>query len=91
MNFSNLFQYFFQSQKKGLLKKLGEAIWIESPQYELQNNAAVIKNESRFVKFEGKIINQIQVNSVEYTTPFDDSLLKGKKISGWIRTGRRHS
>lgn len=71
---------FFLLQKKGLLKKLGEAIWIESPQYELQNNAAVIKNESRFVKFEGKIINQIQVNSVVYTTPFYDSLLKGKKI-----------
>ena len=39
---------FFLLQKKGLLKKLGEAIWIESPQFELQNNAAVIKNESRF-------------------------------------------
>jgi hypothetical protein len=71
---------FFLLQKKGLLKKLGEAIWIESPQFELQNNAAVIKNEYRFTPFNGKIINQIQVNSVAYTTPFDDSLLKGKKI-----------
>jgi len=71
---------FFLLQKKGLLKKLGEAIWIESPQFELQNNAAVIKNEYRFTPYNGKIINQIQVNSVAYTTPFDDSLFKGKKI-----------
>ena len=71
---------FFLLQKKGLLKKLGEAIWIESPQFELQNNAAVIKNESRFTPYNSKIINQIQVNSVAYTTPFNDSLFKGKKI-----------
>ena len=71
---------FILRSKKGLFKKLGDAIWIESPQFELQNNAAVIKNESRFTKFEGKIINQIQVNSVVYTTPFEDTLIKGNKI-----------
>jgi len=71
---------FILRSKKGLLKKLGDAIWIESPQFELQNNAAVIKNESRFIKFEGKIINQIQVTSVVYTTPFEDTVLKGNKI-----------
>ena len=71
---------FLLRSKKGLIKKLDDAIWIESPQFELQNNAAVIKNESRFTKFEGKIINQIQVNSVVYTTPFEDTLIKGNKI-----------
>ena len=71
---------FLLRSKKGLFKKLGDAIWIESPQFELQNNAAVIKNESRFTKFRGKIINQIQVNSVVYTTPFEDTLIKGNKI-----------
>jgi hypothetical protein len=71
---------FILRSKKGLLKKLGDAIWIESQQYELQTNAAVIKNESRFEKFRGKIINQIQVNSVVYTTPFEDTLIKGNKI-----------
>lgn len=71
---------FLLRSKKGILKKLGDAIWIESPQFELQNNAVVIKNESRFTKFSGKIINQIQVNSVVYETPFDDTLSKRSKI-----------
>jgi hypothetical protein len=71
---------FILRSKKGLLKKLGDAIWIESPQFEFQNNASVVKNESRFEIFRGKIINQIQVNSVVYSTNFEDTLLKGNKI-----------
>ena len=71
---------FILRSKKGLLKKLGDAIWIESPQFEFQNNASVVKNESRFEIFGGKIINQIQVNSVVYSTNFEDTLLKGNKI-----------
>ncbi len=71
---------FILRSKKGVLKKLGDAIWIESPQFEFQNNASVVKNESRFEIFRGKIINQIQVNSVVYSTNFEDTLLKGNKI-----------
>ena len=31
-------------------------------------------------KFKGKIINQIQVNSVSYEIPFDDTMPSSKKI-----------
>ena len=71
---------FILRSKKGILKKLGDAIWIDAPQFEVQNNNRVIKNEFQFAKFKGKIINQIQVSSVAYETPFNDTMLSGKKI-----------
>lgn len=71
---------FILRSKKGLLKKLGDAIWIDAPQFEVQNNNTVIKNEFQFTKFKGKIIHQIQVTSVPYETPFNDAMPSGKKI-----------
>ena len=71
---------FILKSKKGLLKKLGDAIWIDAPQFEVQNSNSVIKNELPFAKFKGKIINQIQVNSVSYETPFNDTMTSGDKI-----------
>ena len=71
---------FILRSKKGIFKKLGDAIWIDAPQFEVQNNNRVIKNEFQFAKFKGKIINQIQVSSVAYETPFNDTMLSGKKI-----------
>ena len=71
---------FILRSKKGLLKKLGDAIWIDAPQFEVQNSNNVIKNELPFAKFKGKIINQIQVNSVSYETPFNDTMTSGDKI-----------
>jgi len=71
---------FLLRSKKGVLKKLGDAIWIDAPQFNMQNNSGVIKNESPFTTFKGKVINQIQVNSVSYTTPFNDTMATGKKI-----------
>jgi hypothetical protein len=71
---------FLLRSKKGILKKLGDAIWIDAPQFDMQNNSGVIKNESPFAKFKGKVINQIQVNSVSYTTPFNDTMATGKKL-----------
>ena len=71
---------FIFKSKKGLLKKLGDAIWIDVPQFDMQNNFGIIKNEFPFAKYKGKIINQIQVNSVSYTTPFNDTMPTGKKI-----------
>ena len=50
---------FILRSKKGIFKKLGDAIWIDAPQFEVQNNNRVIKNEFQFAKFKGKIINQI--------------------------------
>ena len=57
---------FILRSKKGLLKKLGDAIWIDAPQFEVQNSNTVIKNETPFAKYRGKVINQIQVSSVSY-------------------------
>ncbi len=71
---------FLLRSKKGVLKKLGDAIWIDAPQFNMQNNSGVIKNELPFTTFKGKVINQIQVNSVSYTTPFNDTTATGKKI-----------
>lgn len=71
---------FLLRSKKGVLKKLGDAIWIDAPQFNMQNNSGVIKNETPFTTFKGKVINQIQVNSVSYTTPFNDTMATGKKI-----------
>jgi hypothetical protein len=71
---------FLLRSKKGILKKLGDAIWIDAPQFNMQNNSSVIKNESPFTTFKGKVINQIQVNSVSYTTSFNDTMATGKKI-----------
>jgi len=71
---------FILRSKKGIFKKLGDAIWIDAPQFNMQNNSGVIKNESPFTTFKGKVINQIQVNSVSYTTPFNDTMATGKKI-----------
>ncbi len=71
---------FILRSKKGIFKKLGDAIWIDAPQFEVQNNNRVIKNEFQFAKFKGKIINQIQVSSVAYETPFNDTMPSGKKI-----------
>ena len=71
---------FLLRSKKGILKKLGDAIWIDAPQFDMQNNSGVIKNESPFTKFKGKVIHQIQVNSVSYTTPFNDTMSTGKKL-----------
>jgi len=65
--------------KKGIFKKLGDAIWIDAPLFEMQNNSGVIKNESPFTKYKGKIINQIQVNSVSYEISFNDTMPSGKK------------
>ena len=50
---------FLLRSKKGVLKKLGDAIWIDAPQFNMQNNSGVIKNESPFTTFKGKVINQI--------------------------------
>ena len=50
---------FLLKSKKGIFKKLGDAIWIDAPQFNMQNNSGVIKNESPFTKYKGKIINQI--------------------------------
>ena len=71
---------FLLRSKKGVLKKLGDAIWIDAPQFNMQNNSGVIKNETPFTTFKGKVINQIQVNRVSYTTPFNDTMATGKKI-----------
>lgn len=71
---------FLLKSKKGILKKLGDAIWIDAPQFNMQNNSGVIKNESPFTKYKGKIINQIQVNSVSYEIPFNDTMPSSKKI-----------
>jgi hypothetical protein len=71
---------FLLKSKKGILKKLGDAIWIDAPQFEVQNTNSVIKNELPFTKFKGKIINQIQVSSVSYETPFNDTISSGIKI-----------
>jgi len=71
---------FLLRSKKGILKKIGDAIWIDAPQFDMQNNSGVIKNESPFTKFKGKVIHQIQVNSVSYTTPFNDTMSTGKKL-----------
>lgn len=71
---------FILRSKKGLLKKLGDAIWIDAPQFEVQNSNTVIKNEVPFAKFKGKIINQIEVSSVSYETPFNDTMTSRKKI-----------
>ena len=71
---------FILRSKKGLLKKLGDAIWIDAPQFEVQNSNTVIKNETPFAKYRGKVINQIQVSSVAYETPFNDTMPSGKKI-----------
>ena len=71
---------FILRSKKGIFKKLGDAIWFDAPQFNMQNNSGVIKNESPFTTFKGKVINQIQVNSVSYTTPFNDTMATGKKI-----------
>lgn len=71
---------FILRSKKGLFKKLGDAIWIDAPQFEVQNSNRVIKNELRFTKFKGKIINQIQVNSVSYETPLNDTMTSADKI-----------
>ena len=53
---------FLLKSKKGILKKLGDAIWIDAPQFDMQNNSSIIKNELPFTKFKGKIIHQIQVH-----------------------------
>ena len=71
---------FLLKSKKGIFKKLGDAIWIDAPQFNMQNNSGVIKNESPFTKYKGKIINQIQVNSVSYEIPFNDTMPSSKKI-----------
>ena len=71
---------FLLKSKKGIFKKLGDAIWIDAPQFNMQNNSGVIKNESPFTKYKGKIINQIQVNSVSYEIPFNDTMPYSKKI-----------
>ena len=71
---------FILRSKKGIFKKLGDAIWIDAPQFNMQNNSGVIKNESPFTKYKGKIINQIQVNSVSYEIPFNDTMPSSKKI-----------
>jgi hypothetical protein len=71
---------FLLRSKKGILKKIGDAIWIDAPQFNMQNNSGVIKNESPFTKYKGKIIHQIQVNSVSYEIPFNDTMPSGKKI-----------
>jgi hypothetical protein len=71
---------FLLKSKKGILKKLGDAIWIDAPQFDMQNNSSIIKNELPFTKFKGKIIHQIQVNSVSYEIPFNDTMPSGKKI-----------
>ncbi len=71
---------FILRSKKGIFKKLGDAIWMDAPQFEVQNNNSVTKNEFSFAKFKGKIINQIQVNSVSYEIPFDDTMPSSKKI-----------
>ena len=71
---------FILRSKKGIFKKLGDAIWIDAPQFEVQNSNSVTKNEFSFAKFKGKIINQIQVNSVSYEIPFDDTMPSSKKI-----------
>jgi hypothetical protein len=71
---------FILRSKKGIFKKLGDAIWIDAPQFEVQNSNNVTKNEFSFAKFKGKIINQIQVNSVSYEIPFDDTMPSSKKI-----------
>jgi hypothetical protein len=71
---------FLLRSKKGIFKKLGDAIWIDAPQFEVQNTNSVFKNEFAFEKFKGKIINQIQISSVAYETPFNDTMQSGKKI-----------
>ncbi|MEN9976123.1 MAG: hypothetical protein RIR36_283, partial [Bacteroidota bacterium] len=71
---------FILRSKKGIFKKLGDAIWMDAPQFEVQNKNSVTKNEFSFAKFKGKIINQIQVNSVSYEIPFDDTMPSSKKI-----------
>ena len=71
---------FILRSKKGIFKKLGDAIWIDAPQFEVQNSNSVTKNEFSFAKFKGKMINQIQVNSVSYEIPFDDTMPSSKKI-----------
>ncbi len=71
---------FILRSKKGIIKKLGDAIWIDAPQFEVQNTNSILKNERAFEKFNGKIINQIQVNSVSYETPFNDTMPSSKKI-----------
>ena len=70
---------FLLRSKKGIFKKLGDAIWIDAPQFEVQNTNSVFKNEFAFEKFKGKIINQIQISSVAYETPFNDTMQSGKK------------
>ena len=71
---------FLLRSKKGIFKKLGDAIWIDAPQFEVQNTNSVFKNEFAFEKFKGKIINQIQISSVSYETSFNDTMQSGKKI-----------
>jgi hypothetical protein len=71
---------FLLRSKKGIFKKLGDAIWIDAPQFEVKNTNNVFKNEFAFEKFKGKIINQIQISSVSYETSFNDTLQSGKKI-----------
>jgi|688.fasta_scaffold131976_2 hypothetical protein len=71
---------FLLRSKKGIFKKLGDAIWIDAPQFEVQNTNSVFKNEFAFEKFKGKIINQIQISSVSYETSFTDTMQSGKKI-----------
>ena len=71
---------FLLRSKKGIFKKLGDAIWIDAPQFEVQNTNSVFKNEFAFKKFKGKIINQIQISSVSYETSFNDTMQSGKKI-----------
>jgi hypothetical protein len=71
---------FFSFKKKGIIKKLKDAIWIDAPKFETQSNIAVIKNETRFNRFKGKIINQIEVNNVSYSTSFFDTSIKGNEL-----------
>ena len=71
---------FLLKSKKGILKKLGDAVWIDAPQFEIKNSNSIVKNEMPFANYRGKIINQIQVNSVSYEIPFNDTMPSGKKI-----------